>query len=227
MTRRATLFSRVAMAALVSAGMPRIGIAQSAIRLTAPEIRLYTNNPCTAPDISWALWHEHATGTKPTGGIAGILDCDASNYGSFTNSKQLLAAVAVYRRLLRTQDVRTVTFVGDDRHAYGAVAKGNTVAFGFDAGEVTDAGTVTSKNATPLVPASALMARGARRAVVMSDRKLVAHEGAEFFHGEGSWRGATVPGEIVVQFPSRWVKVGMHSTAARPDALPQRQRDKR
>ena len=224
MTRRAMLFSRVAVAALISAGLSHAGSAQSSIRLAPHEVQLYTNNPCANPDISWALWNEHGTGTRPSGGIGDILDCDATNYGSYATGKQLLVAVAAYRRLLRTQDVRTVTFVGDDRHAYGAVAKGNTVAFGFDAGVVSN-GSVAPRTATALVPASALMARGARRAVVMSDRKLVAHEGADFFRGEGNWRGATVPGEIVVQFPARWVKVGKPSTT-RTDAL-QPQRDKR
>lgn len=225
MTRRAMLFSRVAVAALISAGLSHASRAQSTIRLAPHEVQLYANNPCTNPDISWALWNEHGTGTRPTGGIGDILDCDASNYGSYATGKQLLAAVVAYRRLLRTQDVRTVTFVGDDRHAYGAVAKGNTVAFGFDAGVISSSGKVASRTASPLVTASALMARGARRAVVMSDRKLVAHEGVDFFHGEGNWRGATVPGEIVVQFPARWVKVGK-SGSARGDAL-QPQRDKR
>jgi len=226
MTRRATLFSRVAVAALIKAITPCIIGAQSTIRLSPQEIKLYTNNPCAAPDISWALWHEHGTGSKPTGGIGDILDCDSSNYGTYTTSKQLLASVVAYRRLLKNQDVRTVTFVGDDRHVYGAVAKGNTVAFGFDAGEVVETGTVARRAASPLVPARALMARGARRAVVMPDRKLVAHEGAEFIHGEGNWRGATVSGEIVVQFPARWVKVSARSGASPPDApaLPQRDR---
>jgi hypothetical protein len=222
--RRATSFSRVAVAALISVVLPHVGRAQSAIRLTGPELQLYTNNPCTNPDISWALWNEHGTGTKPTGGIGDILDCDASNYGAFANGKQLLASLAVYRRLLRTQDVRTVTFIGDDRHVYGAVAKGNTVAFGFDAGIASTAGTVTPKTSWPLVPASALMARGARRAVVVTDRKLVAHEGAEFIHGDGNWRGATAPGEIVIQFPARWVKVGARPVSPLP--LPNH-RDKR
>jgi hypothetical protein len=220
------LFSRAAAAALISVGFTHAGRAQSSIRLAPHEVQLYTNNPCSNPDISWALWNEYGTGSKPTGGVGHILDCDASNYGSYATGKQLLAAVAAYRRLLRTQDVRTVTFVGDDRHAYGAVAKGNTVAFGFDAGVVSGAGSVTPRTESPLVPASALMARGAQRAVVMSDRKLVAHEGAEFFHGEGNWRGATAPGEIVVQFPARWVKVGPRPSAGRSDAL-RPQRDKR
>lgn len=224
MTRRATSFSRVALAVLISAGLSHAGSAQSAIRLAAQEVQLYTNNPCTNPDISWALWHEHGTGSKPTGGIGDILDCDASNYGSFASGKQLLAAVAAYRRLLRTQDVRTVTFIGDDRHAYGAVSKGNTVAFGYDAGMISTSGTVAPRASLPLVPASALMARGARRAVVVTDRKLVAHEGAEFIHGDGNWRGPTAPGEIVVQFPARWVKVGTRSASPSP-LTPQR--DKR
>jgi hypothetical protein len=52
------------------------------------------------------------------------------------------------------------------------------------------------------------MARGAQKAVVVPGTIVVAHDGADFIQGTGDWRGGAAPGELVVQFPTRWVKVG-------------------
>jgi hypothetical protein len=205
--RRATLFSFGACAVLCGTAVD--ARAQSAIGLNARDVAYYTNNPCTNADISWALWREKSNGLRPAGGIGDILDCDRNNYGAFASERQLLAAVNAYRTLLRKQEVATVIFVGDNGHAYGAVAKGHTVAFGIDAGLVK-AGRVTPLEPSPLVPASILMARGAQNAVktvVVPGSIVVAHDGGEFVQGQGDWRGGTAPGELVVQFPSRWVRV--------------------
>lgn len=206
--RRATLFSFGACAVLI--GTAAAARAQSAIGLNTRDVAYYTNNPCTSADISWALWRENGNGSRPAGGIGDILDCDRNNYGAFGSSRQLVAAVSAYRTLLRKQEVATVVFVGDNGHAYGAVAKGHTIAFGIDAGLVTKTGQVTPVEASAFVPASVLVARGAQKAVkavVVPGSIVVPHGGAEFIQGQGDWRGGAAPGELVVQFPTRWVRV--------------------
>ncbi|MDD5544006.1 MAG: hypothetical protein PHX83_12605 [Acidobacteriia bacterium] len=171
----------------------------------------YTNNPCSSPFISWALWNLTAGFNRPTGGIGTSGDCDPSNYGTWTTAPQLESNLHAYLQLMSRQGVSLSVFMGRDNHAYIAVKNPSGVLFGIDGGYVVaqGGGNVVAQGGGNIVAASNVVAQGGGNVVAQGGGNVVAQ-------GGGNFRGVQSTGTTVVQFPGKWVQTGPNTPAPAP-----------
>lgn len=186
-------------------------------QMTPKELQFYTNNPCSNPSISWALWNESAGFTRPTGGIGNAGDCDPSNYGSWQTPPQLESNLRAYRQLMARQGLTLRVLQGRDGNAYVAISRPEGIVLGINAGRLvaSGGGNLVASGGGNFVPAATLVASGGGNIIAAGAGNIIAA-------GAGNFYGVKAVGDTVVQFPGKWVKLGSNSpaTASQPAYRP-------
>jgi hypothetical protein len=202
------LFSLVVVGILVSLFS---ATANAQFQLSAKDQQFFTNNPCSDPHISWALWNESAGINRPTGGIGTQGDCDPSNFGSWSTGTQLESNLQAYRQLLARQGLKLTAFQGRDGNAYVAIARPDGILLGINAGHIiaSGGGNIIASGGGNFVPAATIIASGGGNIIASGGGNIIASGGGNFY-------GVKAVGDTVVQLPGKWVKMGSSNPTPAP-----------
>jgi hypothetical protein len=184
--------------------------ASAQIQVTDQIRRTYTNRPCRDPLLSQVLWDEVARrGINPSTHIPpGGADCDPRNYahyGRWSSYDQLWSDLMDYRSLLRRQGVTIAPpSLDSNRHVIQTISVNGSPQARIDYGRlISDKGGGLIGNAGGTIinqDNAGLVASGGGNIINQDGASLVAQGGGNFY-------GVKAAGDVVIQFPGRWVKV--------------------
>ena len=183
-------------------------------------VQKYTNNPCTDPYVSWALWNR-SEGFHDRGSSG---ECNRSNYGSWTNGQELLAKLDTYRydqHMRANGIVLQGGFQGRDGNQYLVFKKGSAMLgmnvgrfLGHDAANgttlvSTNGGNVVAQGAGNVVDMKVIVDQGGAKILGNSSSGVVA-QGAGNVVAQGAGnaqRRVLAAGDTLFQFPNRYAVV--------------------